>query len=213
MSHPGSDSPSGGALHHWLRQLSQARFSQLLAALSLLLITAPVASAVKGAFSRVLATWLIVVVLSLVLIAAAAAVSSTSRQARTALMLAGMCLITMLARPVLQTLSDSVTDYVWVEITEGVLTTLFLSYVVYLIIGSLFFMVSEGREYSRLRSEMARVEKNHTEIMTMLTEVSSARTNFENRKTELEMFKRYRTNSLLLKLMFQISQDFPVAIS
>jgi len=131
MSSPESDEDSHRQTQHrWVRRFRQTRFTQLLATLSLLLITAPVAGALEGPQNRVIASWLVVLVLSFVLIAAAAAVSNTRRQTRVALILAGACLSVMLPRPLLH--------LPWLEIVEGVLTIVFLTYVVCLIIRALF---------------------------------------------------------------------------
>lgn len=123
---PGSSSVTG---HPWLRRLRQTRFTQLLATLSLLLVVAPIASALDDERDRFVASWLIVLALSFVLIAAAAAVINSRRQSAVVLTLAGMCLGSMVARTIFHLPLDTF---------EGIVMIGFLSYVVCLIIRALF---------------------------------------------------------------------------
>lgn len=117
------------SVHPWLRRLRQTRFTQLLAALSLLLIVAPIATALDDQRDRIVASWLIVLALSFVLIAAAAAVSNTRRQTGVVLALASTCLGSMVVR----------TIFHWpLDVFEGVVMIGFLTYVVCLIIKALF---------------------------------------------------------------------------
>ena len=130
--------PTRPGAQRWFRALRRTRFTQLLVALSLLLLVSPVASALDGSVNRIIVTWLVVLALSAVLVAAAAAVIDTRKQARMVLVLAGTCLCAMLCRPVMEMLGRFPAAMWLIEVVEGGLTVLFLTYVVCLIVRFLF---------------------------------------------------------------------------
>jgi hypothetical protein len=114
----------------WPGKLQQARFTQLLIALSLLLFTTPFIGMFGSELGRSIANVLVVLALATVLIAAALAVSESRRQSRNTVALAGVCLtLTLLAN-----LSDSSA----LRMLQEVFTIGFLAHVVRLIVRYLF---------------------------------------------------------------------------
>ncbi len=111
-------------------RVQNVRFTQLLIMLALLLITAPAAAQIDSRFSRGLASWMMGAVLTFVLISAAVAVSSTPRETRVAVLLAGLCLVMMLPARLMQR--------GWLEQMEAAVLTAFLTYVLCLVIRALF---------------------------------------------------------------------------
>lgn len=130
MNPPEADRSVAPPRYAWLERLRQTRFTQLLAALSLLLLLAPLASVLDARMTGLMASWLVVMALSFVLIAAAAAVGTTRKHMIMTLLLAGCSLVTLFARTLLPWPS--------IEIAEGLLTVVYLTYVVCLIVQSLF---------------------------------------------------------------------------
>lgn len=131
MTSPEADTSAVHTGSRWLDRLRQTRFTQLLAALSLLLLLAPLASVLGAESTRWIASWLVVASLSFVLLAAAAAVATTRKHMLTTLSLATLCFVALMARTLM-------TESVVIGIVEGVLTAVYLTYVVCLIVQALF---------------------------------------------------------------------------
>jgi voltage-gated potassium channel len=126
-----SDSQSvDSALHGWLSRLRQARFTQLLIGLVLLLFVSPFIGTFSSELGKTFATLMVVFLLATVLIAAALAVSDDQKHTRITLALAGTCLIlTMLAQ---------LTGSPSLRIAQELLTIGFLIHVIRLIVRTLF---------------------------------------------------------------------------
>jgi hypothetical protein len=127
-----NETDAGDAARHggWFDRLQRARFTHLLIALSLLLVTAPLAGVFQHQFGRTVAAGLIVVVMAVVLIAAALAVSEHDRQSRVAIGLVLAC--------ILLSVPAHLMDMPTLRITQDVLTILLFAHIVRLIICALF---------------------------------------------------------------------------
>lgn len=118
-------------LPRWLVRLEQARFTQLLIGLALLLFVTPFVDAFRNELGRTIASLVVTVLLSIVLIAAALAVSDGRKRSRViTLTMAGACLILNL----LAHLSEESA----IRIVQEILTIGFLIHVVSLIVRALF---------------------------------------------------------------------------
>lgn len=124
--HRADNSPRGPLL----QRLEKARFTGLLIALSILLVTAPLVGVFEHQLGRGVAAALVVLTLAVVLIAAALAVSEHDRQSRIAILLVGTCI----ALVVLSRFLDSHT----LRILRDVSTITVIVHVVRLIIRFLF---------------------------------------------------------------------------
>jgi hypothetical protein len=125
-SQPDQDAP-----RRWLSRLEQARFTQLLAGLALLLFVTPFVDTFSNQLGKVIASVVVTVLLSVVLIAAALAVSVDQKHNRTTtLVMAGGCLIL--------TLLTHLSDESALRVAQEILTIGFLIHVVRLIVQSLF---------------------------------------------------------------------------
>lgn len=114
----------------WFVRLQQARFTQLLIAVSLLLVVAPLAGVFQHQLGRTFAACLIVVVWAGVLIVAALAVSEHNRQSRVAIGLALAC--------ILLSVPAHLMDSPALRITQDVLAILLFAHIVRLLIRALF---------------------------------------------------------------------------
>lgn len=114
----------------WLLRLKQARFTQLLIGLALLLFVSPFVGTFRHQLGQTIASTIVVALLASVLIAAALAVSDDRRHGRMTLILAGTCL--------LLTLLAELTDNSGIRIVQEILTIGFLVHVVRLIVLALF---------------------------------------------------------------------------
>lgn len=125
-SQPDQDAP-----RRWLSRLEQARFTQLLIGLALLLFVTPFVDTFGNQLGKAIASVVVTVLLSAVLIAAALAVSGDRKRSRTiTLVMASACLIL--------TLLAHLSDQPALRITQEILTIGFLIHVVRLIVRSLF---------------------------------------------------------------------------
>lgn len=132
MSHPESlPEPVQSTLPRWLVRLEQARFTQLLIGLALLLFVTPFVDTFRNELGRTIASIVVTLLLSGVLIAAALAVSGdrTRTRAITLIMAAACLLLNLVAH-----LSEEAT----VRIVQEILTIGFLIHVVRLIVRALF---------------------------------------------------------------------------
>ena len=125
-------SQSDGTTHRrWLARLEQARFTQLLIGLALLLFVTPFVDTFSNHLGKAIAAVVVTVLLSVVLIAAALAVCGDRKQSRTiTLVMASVCLIL--------TLLAHLTNESALRIAQEILTIGFLLHVVRLIVRSLF---------------------------------------------------------------------------
>lgn len=115
----------------WLSRLEQARFTQLLIGLALLLFVTPFVDTFRNELGRTIASVVVTLLLAVVLLAAALAVSHDRKRSRAiTLGMAGACLILNL----LAHLSDESA----IRVVQEILTIGFLIHVVRLIVRSLF---------------------------------------------------------------------------
>ena len=118
-------------LRRWLSRLEQARFTQLLIGLALLLFVTPFVDTFRNELGRAIASIVVTVLLSAVLIAAALAVSRDRTRSRAiTLVMASACLIL--------TLVGHLSGQPAIRIIQEILTICFLIHVVRLIVRSLF---------------------------------------------------------------------------
>jgi hypothetical protein len=121
---------SGAANPPWLAKLRKARFRHLLFSLSLLIFLSPVVGIFSSELGRTIASLLVIWLLAAVLVAAALAVSDDRRNSIIALVLAAACLIlTLLGHP---------NNSPGFRIVQYLLTIMFLSHVIRLIVRTLF---------------------------------------------------------------------------
>jgi len=114
----------------WLAKLRRARFTHLLMTLSLLLFLSPLVGNFSSQLGGTIASLLVISLFATVLVAAALAVTNDRRHSIIAFVLAAACLIL--------TLLSLMSDFEILHIVQYLLTIIFLSYVICLIVGALF---------------------------------------------------------------------------
>ncbi len=78
-----------------------------------------------------------------------------------------------------------------------------------LIIFAIYFFYTEIRGYSSLSAELARADQQLSEVTESMNLVSSARSEFQTKQAQLQMFERYQASNMLIKVLFSLSQDLP----
>ena len=73
----------------------------------------------------------------------------------------------------------------------------------------LFFIVQEARSYQTMSKTFADLEREHDQLMERMIEVSDARSDYEEKQKEFDLFQRYRAGNLVPKLLFTLSQELP----
>ena len=73
----------------------------------------------------------------------------------------------------------------------------------------LFFLVSEFNAYRDLSKEAKLQDRRYNQVMEMMNEISTAKTDYENKVEELKLYKAYRTTGLLIKVLTSLSQSLP----
>ncbi len=74
---------------------------------------------------------------------------------------------------------------------------------------ALFWVVGEFREYSDLRGEAAQLQRRHDQVTQRMNEVVAAKTEYEEKVNELEVFRGYRASNLLIRVLDTMSRDLP----
>ena len=125
-----TDQPNYSSRRPILERLRQARFTQLLIALSLLLFAAPFVGVFQSSLGQTLASLLILVLLAAVLISAGIAVAENQRQARVISVLAILCVALVLLATFVESRE--------LRLAQNILTIGFLAQIVRLIVRRLF---------------------------------------------------------------------------
>jgi Tfp pilus assembly protein PilN len=73
----------------------------------------------------------------------------------------------------------------------------------------LTFIALETREYLDLRSETIALEEQVEKVKGRSFALSDARTAYEIKEQELDIFKRYQTNQMLVKMLLNMANDLP----
>ena len=81
--------------------------------------------------------------------------------------------------------------------------------VVALLALSIFYVFTEVNEYRSLMSERADLKARASELYDRVVVLSEARNNYEAKLNELQLYKRYQTSSLLVKLVGSLAQELP----
>lgn len=71
------------------------------------------------------------------------------------------------------------------------------------------FVSHEVKGYTAMREQHSLLETRIGEQQVLMAEVAGARTELENRTTELELYKKFQTNRMLLRVLEAMSRDLP----
>ena len=74
---------------------------------------------------------------------------------------------------------------------------------------AVYFVVHEFNDYQALRDRRARVVRQEKELMEALSQVAAARSDFQNKKIQLELFQRFQTSKMLIKSLDAMARDLP----
>jgi len=78
-----------------------------------------------------------------------------------------------------------------------------------LIVAAIYILVGEVRDFRNDLESNARAEVQLAEVTERMNEVSKARSEYQAKLTQLQMFNRYQANNMLIKVLFSLSQDLP----
>lgn len=81
--------------------------------------------------------------------------------------------------------------------------------IVALVILSMFYVYTEVGEYRALAEEKADLESRTEELFKRVVELSDARNAYEGKQTELALYNRYQTNSMLVKIVGSLAHSLP----
>lgn len=73
----------------------------------------------------------------------------------------------------------------------------------------LSLLVMEYREYSEIANEANMLEQRVEEVKERAFALSDARTRFEEKQQELDLFLRFQTNQMLVRMLLNLAQELP----
>lgn len=78
-----------------------------------------------------------------------------------------------------------------------------------LVLLALFWIVGEFREYRDLREQVGLLQRRHGQVTQRMNEVLAAKSGYEEKVEELEIFRGYRAGNLLIRVLDTMSRDLP----